>query len=68
MKYQEEPKSNVSEYEMIDDERVIVRKKGKKRIEMKGIYHIGTSGILCNDFETFIDFNDAKEVEFESED
>lgn len=68
MNFQEEPKSNVSEYEMIDDERVLVRKKGKKRIEMKSIYHIGTAGILCNDFETFIDFNDAKEVEFESED
>lgn len=68
MKYNEEPKSNVSEYEIIDEERVLVRKVGRKKLEMKNIYHIGTAGILCNDFETYIDFKDAKEVEFANED
>lgn len=62
-----EPKSNVAEYELLDDGRVIVKKKGKKRIEIKHVYHHGTAGILCNDFETFIDFQEAKEVEFEDE-
>jgi hypothetical protein len=67
MKYQEEPKSNVSEYEVLDDERVLVRKKGNKKLEIKHIYHKGTMGILCNDFETFIDYMDAKETTFEDE-
>lgn len=62
-----EPKGNVAEYELLDDGRVIVKKKGKKRIEIKHVYHHGTAGILCNDFETFIDFQEAKEVEFEDE-
>lgn len=63
-----EPKSNVAEYEIIDDERILVKKFGnKQKIEMKHIYHIGTGGILCNDFETYVDFNDAVEVEFSEE-
>jgi hypothetical protein len=63
----EEPKSNVAEYEIIDDERVLVKKVGSKKLEIKFIYHQGTAGILCNDFETFIDYNEAKQVEFEAE-
>lgn len=59
-----EPKSNVDRFELLDDGRVIVQKKGKKRLEIKHVYHHGTAGILCNDFETFIDFQEAKQVEF----
>ena len=63
--------SNVAEYEVIDSERVIVRMVDEEKLRMKQIYHMGTSGILCNDFTTFVDFNDAEEVVFpieESED
>lgn len=62
-----EPMSNVSHYEIVDSERVIVRKMNTDRVELKNIYHIGTGGILCNDFETYVDFNDAVEVDFGNE-
>ena len=59
-----DPKGNVLAYEILDEDRVIVKLK-RGGVKVKKIYHIGTSGILCNDFDTFIDFKQAKEIEFE---
>lgn len=63
----EEPVSNVSEYFRIDEETVGVVIAGENRWRQKTIYHESDNGILCDDFKTYIDFEDAKEVVEENE-
>lgn len=58
-----EPMSNVEFYFKIDDYNVGVLKEGESTWRQKKIYHESENGILCDDFETYIDFNHAKQPE-----
>ncbi len=56
---------SVQFYEVLDEDRVIVKFQGANKLRLFKIFHSGKDGILCNDLETFIDFSTATETTFE---
>jgi hypothetical protein len=56
---------SVQFYEVLDEDRVIVKFKNSNKLRLFKIFHNGDEGILCNDLETFIDFKTATETTFE---
>lgn len=55
--------NNVTLYELIGDDKVIV-KTLEGKVRMKNIYHLSKSGCLCDDFDTYIDFEQADATVF----
>ncbi len=56
---------SVQRYEVIDEYSVIVQFQNSDKLHFRKIFHAGTDGILCHDFETFIDYKTAIETTFE---
>jgi hypothetical protein len=56
---------SVQFYEVLDEDRVIVKFQGSNKLRLFKIFHTGRDGILCNDLETFIDFEKTTETVFE---
>ena len=54
----------VDKFERLDGYNIIVQ-VGECRPKMERIFHENKTGILCNDLESYVDFETAIEVEFD---